>query len=207
MDRGRPRFPPDFTCPAVLTLHPRVPTLSPTGLSPAPAARSSGARLAWGLVTRSRFLPDRQGSRTTPRPHRAAAHSADAVWARRVSLAATPRILSLPQGTEMFQFPHLPPTGLCVQPGVMRYHPHRVAPFGLPRINAGPRLPEAFRRVATSFIGRRRQGIHRAPSARFLHRSFIPWWIASLVSTPPDPRRDRQASSGDTFASSRMLDC
>jgi hypothetical protein len=67
----------------------------------------------------------------------------------------------------MFQFPHLPRIGLCVQPSVMRYHPHRVAPFGFPRINACPQLPEAFRRVATSFIGRRRQGIHRAPSVRF----------------------------------------
>ncbi len=48
-----------------------------------------------------------------------------------------------------------------------RYHPRRVAPFGFPRINACPQLPEAFRRVATSFVGRRRQGIHRAPSVRF----------------------------------------
>ena len=53
LDRGRPRFPPDCTCPAVLTHHPRGRALSPTGLSPAPAARSSGVRLGPDLLTRS----------------------------------------------------------------------------------------------------------------------------------------------------------
>jgi hypothetical protein len=66
----------------------------------------------------------------------------------------------------MFQFPRLPRSGLWIQPAVTRHHPRRVAPFGFPRIVACPLLPEAFRRVATSFIGRRRQGIHRAPCAR-----------------------------------------
>ena len=61
----------------------------------------------------------------------------------------------------MFQFPHLPPGGLCVQPSVIGYHPDRVAPFGYPRIFACPQLPEAFRRLATSFFGLRRLGIHR----------------------------------------------
>ena len=61
----------------------------------------------------------------------------------------------------MFQFPHLPPGGLCVQPSVTGYHPGRVAPFGYPRIFACPQLPEAFRRLATSFFGLRRLGIHR----------------------------------------------
>jgi hypothetical protein len=61
----------------------------------------------------------------------------------------------------MFQFPHLPPGRLCVQRSVTGYHPGRVAPFGYPRIFACPQLPEAFRRLATSFIGLRRLGIHR----------------------------------------------
>ena len=112
LDRGRPCFPPDCTCPAVLTHHPRVGVVSPTGLSPAPAARSSGVRLRRRLVTRSRLLPGRQDNRPTPRAHRPAGHSARPVWAARVSLAATPRILSFPRGTEMFQFPRFPPPGL-----------------------------------------------------------------------------------------------
>jgi hypothetical protein len=60
----------------------------------------------------------------------------------------------------MFQFPRFPPPCLCVQHGVIRYHPDGVAPFGHPRIIAYPRLPEAFRGLVTSFFGSRCQGIH-----------------------------------------------
>ena len=35
----------------------------------------------------------------------------------------------------MFHFPHLPPPGLCVQPGVTAHHRCRVAPFGNPGIS------------------------------------------------------------------------
>ena len=42
-------------------------------------------------------------------------------------------------------------------PGV---HTRRVSPFGYPRITACQPLPEAFRRLATSFIACLRQGIH-----------------------------------------------
>lgn len=118
MDRGRPRFPPDCTCPAVLTHHPRGRTLSPTGLSPAPAARSSGVRLGPGLLTRSPLLPGGEDDRTTPGAHRPAGHPARPVWAAPVSLAATPGILSAPRGTQMFHFPRFPPAGLYIQPGV-----------------------------------------------------------------------------------------
>ena len=43
------------------------------------------------------------------------------------------------------------------------YHPRRVAPFGDLGIAGCQRLPRAFRRVAASFLGRQRLGIHRAP--------------------------------------------
>jgi hypothetical protein len=81
----------------------------------------------------------------------------------------------------MFQFPRCPRSELCIHSAVTRHHPRRVAPFGFPRLNACPQLPEAFRRVATSFFGRRRQGIHRALSLRF---SSVSPRHASLVSTP-----------------------
>ncbi len=44
-------------------------------------------------------------------------------------------MVSFPRGTEMFQFPRLPPPGLCVQPGVTTHHRRRVAPFGNPGIS------------------------------------------------------------------------
>ena len=45
-------------------------------------------------------------------------------------------LLSLPRGTEMFQFPRFPLPALCVQAGVTPYDRCRVSPFGHPRINA-----------------------------------------------------------------------
>jgi hypothetical protein len=134
-----------------------------TGLSPAPAARSSGVQRTSWLVTRWGSPPHPRASRTTPCPHRSADHSADTVWAARVSLATTPRILSFPPGTEMFQFPRFPPHPLCVQGWVAGYNPRRIAPFGHPRISAWEPLPEVFRRVPAPFIGPASQGIHHAP--------------------------------------------
>jgi hypothetical protein len=45
-------------------------------------------------------------------------------------------LLSVPQGTEMFQFPWFPLTALCIQTGVTPHDGCRVSPFGHPRINA-----------------------------------------------------------------------
>ena len=54
-------------------------------------------------------------------------------------------MISSPPGTEMFQFPGLPPRCLCVQQRVSRYQPGGVAPFGHPRITACWQLPAAYR--------------------------------------------------------------
>ncbi len=64
-----------------------------------------------------------------PRPNKGT------VWAFPRSLAATRRIISFPRGTEMFQFPRFPPSGLCVRPAVTRHNAGRVAPFGDPRLS------------------------------------------------------------------------
>src|SRR5690606_6241004 len=50
------------------------------------------------------------------------------------------RLISLPPGTEMFQFP-----GLASLIGMTDHNVRRVAPFGNPRINARVRLPRAYR--------------------------------------------------------------
>ena len=71
-------------------------------------------------------------------------------------------MISVPRGTEMFQFPRCPPYryGLAIRSWVMK-------PTGLPHSEipgyASTRLTEAYRSVATSFIGPRRPGIHPAP--------------------------------------------
>ena len=70
-------------------------------------------------------------------------------------------MLSVPQGTEMFQFPWFPLPALCVQTGVTPHDGCRVSPFGHPRINAWLAAPRGLSQPPTSFIGVRRQGIHR----------------------------------------------
>ena len=70
-------------------------------------------------------------------------------------------LLSIPRGTEMFQFPRFPPLALCVQARVTPHDGCRVSPFGHPRIKAWSAAPRGFSQPPTSFIGIRRQGIHR----------------------------------------------
>src|SRR3954451_6113930 len=63
------------------------------------------------------------------------------------------RLLSLPPGTEMFQFPEFPLTALCIQAGVTRHNPCQVSPFGNPRFNARLTAPRGLSQSPTSFIG------------------------------------------------------
>ena len=144
-------------------------------LRPAVPGRSAAVR----VQARDQSLPP-----VTPSyPNEAAPTGSYAplVWAPPVSLAATPGILSLPRGTEMFQFPRFPPPPN--RRAVLRYDPKGVAPFGDLWITSCQHFPRAFRRVAASFLGCRRQGIHRLP---FFADS------AARVAAPPSPTRASQ---------------
>ena len=61
----------------------------------------------------------------------------------------------------MFQFTQFPLPVLCVHTGVTPHDGCRVSPFGHPRIDAWSTAPRGFSQSPTSFIGSRRQGIHR----------------------------------------------
>ena len=61
----------------------------------------------------------------------------------------------------MFQFPRFPLPALCVQAGVTPHDGCWVSPFGHPRIAVWSATPRGFSQPPTSFIGIRRQGIHR----------------------------------------------
>jgi hypothetical protein len=61
----------------------------------------------------------------------------------------------------MFQFPTFPLPVLCVHTGVTPHDGCRVSPFGHPRINAFSAASRGLSQPDTSFIGSRRQGIHR----------------------------------------------
>ena len=54
-------------------------------------------------------------------------------------------LFSFPEGTEMFHFPSLSITILCIQIAFYRYYPVRVFSFGNPRINGCLHLTEAYR--------------------------------------------------------------
>jgi hypothetical protein len=130
---------------------------SPTGLSPAPAGRSRTVPLT--RVDRARDQSLSPAITYYPLKTAPTGSYALRVWAPPVSLAATPGILSVPRGTEMFQFPRCP---LRIR-AVTAHHGRRVAPFGDRGITGCQPLPRAFRCVAASFLGCRRQGIHRPP--------------------------------------------
>ena len=72
-------------------------------------------------------------------------------------------LLSLPPGTEMFQFPGFPVPVLCVQTGLTGHDPSRVSPFGNPWIYGWLAPPQGLSQPPTSFIGSWCQGIHRVP--------------------------------------------
>src|SRR5436190_23715807 len=73
------------------------------------------------------------------------------------------RLISFPRGTEMFHFPRLSPTGLCVQPVVTPHYRRWVSPFGNPRITSYSTLPRGLSQSFTPFIDSRCQGIHHVP--------------------------------------------
>lgn len=126
-----------------------VPTLSPTGLSPALAARSSNLRLARGFLTV--WEPCRPPSNTVqPRWRNGGTLGTPAVWACTVSLAATPAPFYFLRVREMFQFPGLPPHRLCVHRRVTRLITLRGFPIrtsSAPGPRAAPRGISLLRHV------------------------------------------------------------
>src|SRR5262249_15763696 len=72
----------------------------------------------------------------------------------------------------MFQFPWFPLPALCVQTGVTPHDGCRVSPFGHPRINARSTASRGFSQSPTSFIGSRRQGIHRSLFVAWMNNVF-----------------------------------
>ena len=100
---------------------------------------------------------------TTPhrQRHLALAPARFSLFPFRSPLLGESLLLSFPQGTEMFQFPWCPLPALCVQAGVTPHDGCGVSPFRHPRIRAWSTAPRGLSQSPTSFIGSRRQGIHR----------------------------------------------
>ena len=101
----------------------------------------------------------------------------------RSPLLGESRLISLPAGTEMFHFPALARTNLCIQFGVMEHDFHWVAPFRDPRIKGCFAPPRGLSQHTTSFIAFRRQGIHLMLLSTY-SRNKLPSHPYSIVNEP-----------------------
>jgi hypothetical protein len=61
-------------------------------------------------------------------------------------------LISVPPGTEMFQFPGFASAHLWIQCGMTGHDPGRVSPFGYLRIKVWLATPRSFSQLPTSFI-------------------------------------------------------
>ena len=141
-------LPTGLACPVVLRIgSPGVHPLSHTGLSPSMAGLSSTFLLEDGFLTpwRPRSAPHYRPATPILQRLRPLAQDGFGLFPFRSPLLGESRLISLPRGTKMFQFPRFPPSGLWIQPAVPGHSPRWVSPFGHPRINACWRLPEAYR--------------------------------------------------------------
>jgi hypothetical protein len=166
---GPPRFPPDFSCPAVLTIHDHP---HPCGLVYGALTRS-GRPFQWRSTLHT--YPG-EGSTAPSITLVQPSHGSASQLVRRASLGSSPFARRY-SGNLLFSSRYsdvsLPAVPSRIPPGDGPCA-HRVAPFGSPRISGCQRLPWAFRRVAASFLGRHRQGIHPAPVFRTSFSSIVP---------------------------------
>jgi hypothetical protein len=128
-------------------------------------ANASGWAGLYGTLTRSgaAFQPlqvahlDVCVGPTTPVP---LARGWFGLFPLRSPLLRESRLISFRRATEMFQFTHGLPPGLCIEPGVSSHHAGGVAPLGLSGLIACVQLPLNVSPVAASFFSFQRQGIH-----------------------------------------------
>ena len=128
-------------------------------------ARFHVLRLSLNFVTAARSRTTWTERPTTPGRQRVRACT-DQVWARipfRSPLLGEYRLISFPPGTEMFQFPDLSRSYLCIQYAVPPYYQRWVSPFGYPRITGYSAPHRGFSQPFTPFIDSWCQGIHHVP--------------------------------------------
>ena len=132
LEDGPPIFRQDYTCPALLVAR----------LVPQPTFFIRGYHPLWPA------FPSRSDKST--------AKTCRLVRFRSPLLSES-RLMSFPQGTEMFQFPWF---ASCIYVFNARYPRGWVSPFGHRGINAPLPAPPRFSQACTSFIACDRQGIH-----------------------------------------------
>ena len=133
LEDGPPMFRQDFTCPALLVAR----------LVPQSIFRLRGSHPLWPSLPGPSAKCIAKSCRLVP---------------FRSPLLWESRLLSIPPGTEMFQFSGLASQRLCIH--LWMTLAGRVSPFGHFRIKAWLRAPRNFSHATTSFFACDRQGIH-----------------------------------------------
>jgi hypothetical protein len=169
---------------------------SPTGLSPAPAARSSSVPLTDRYRARGRPPPPNRPFF----PHHGTAGRLNSPSWFGLLPVRSPLLGESSLFLEVLRCFSSPRARAALSQRRARPVVGRVAPFGIPWIAGRQHLPRAFRRVAASFIGRDRQGIHRAPIfANLTSARSHPFASARLA-----PLRDQAAGRASSPSPSRV---
>ena len=164
MEGGPPRFSPRFTGADLLRNAIGRPWDFVYGTIALCGARFHALRLSHGLVTPAGPCTDRAGAlQPLVRNAWPLTRTKFGLIPFRSPLLGEYRLISFPPGTEMFQFPGLSPTCLCIQHVVTPHYQRWVSPFGNPRITDCSASPRGLSQPSTPFIDSWCLGIHRVP--------------------------------------------
>jgi hypothetical protein len=164
LEGGPPRFSPRFTGADLLrnVIGRRLDFVY--GTIALCGARFHALRLSNCLVTPAERRTSRTDALQPPTGNACALTPARfGLFPFRSPLLGESRLISFPPGTEMFQFPGLPPPRLYIQRGVTPYYQRWVSPFGNPRVTGYSAPHRGLSQPFTPFIDSWCQGIHRVP--------------------------------------------
>ena len=164
MEGGPPRFSPRFTGADLLRNAIERPVGFVYGTIALCGARFHALQLPTNLVTLAGTATSRAGAlQPLVRNAWPLTRTRFGLIPFRSPLLGESRLISFPPGTEMFQFPGLPPPRLYIQRGVTPYYRRWVSPFGNPRVTGYSAPHRGLSQPFTPFIDSRCQGIHRVP--------------------------------------------
>ena len=166
---------------------------------PAVSFSVSGTGLSPALAKLSSFLPlPTPESRMPALQPRMDGSTRFGLFPLRSPLLRESRLISFPSGTEMFHFPELALSRLCIHLPVTGHDSRRVSPFRNPRIKGCLAPPRGLSQLTASFIAFRRQGIHpMLLICLFLEKNFLPSLFNCIRA---DPLGSAKLNAWITFA-------
>jgi hypothetical protein len=155
LEGGPPRFGPRFTGAVLLRNNAQeADRFRLRDCYPLWYLSSTVLRLATGFVTPARSCETwKHVLRPPPGNARTLTPDGFRLNPVRSPLLGVSRLISFPRGTEMFQFPRLPPPALCVHTGVWPYYRPWVSPFGNQRVKGCSTPHRCLSQSSTPFFG------------------------------------------------------